>query len=265
MDEIRYTLVGSGTCIPDAERGPAAHHFQCGDLAVLCDLGSGTLRRMDGIGLPCGELDLVAVTHRHQDHIADLLPLIFALKHTPGLNRRRPLTLVGYAGIHADLHKLAAIYGDWVVEPGFPLAIYEAGDTPVELERGEGEVEIVAHPVVHTPEAVGYRLTFATGGRTVIAAYTGDTEECPQAIELAREADLLIAECSVADGLRVPGHLAPRAVGRIAARASVSHLVVTHFYPSVLALGWDEVERRIREAYGDGPLDLGADGLELEL
>lgn len=265
MDEIRYTLVGSGTCIPDAERGPAAHHFLCGGISVLCDLGSGTLRRMDGIGLPFGEVDLVAVTHRHQDHIADLLPLIFALKHTPGLDRRLPLMLVGYTGFRADLEALSRIYGDWVLEPGFPLSVYEAGETPLELEREHGYVEIVAMPVVHTPEAIGYRLTLAAGGRELCAAYTGDTEESSQAVALARDVELLVAECSVADESPVGGHMTPRAVGRLASQASVSHLVVTHFYPSVLELGWNEVERRIRESYVDGPLDLGGDGLELEL
>lgn len=265
MDEIRYTLVGSGTCIPDAERGPAAHHFSCGDLALLCDLGSGTLRRMDGLGLWFADLDLVAVTHCHQDHTADLLPLLFALKNTPGLDRVRPLTVVGYPGLRRDLEALADIYGNWVLDPGFPLEIVEARDTPIELEREHGRVELEAHAVVHTPEAVGYRLTLSAGGREIVAAYTGDTEECDEAVALARDVDLLIAECSVADGLRIPGHLTPRGVGRVAAAAAARRLVVTHFYPSVLALGWAEVERRIREAYPHDPVDLGADGLEVEL
>lgn len=265
MDDIRYTLVGSGTCIPDGERGPAAHHFVCGDLSILCDLGSGTLRRMHGLGIPFGKIDVVAVTHRHQDHIADLLPLIFALKYTPGLNRRLPLTLVGYPGFRADLEALARIYGGWATEPGFPLSIYEASDTPVNLEREHGVVEIEALPVVHTPEAVGYRLTLGAGGRELLAAYTGDTEESRQAVALARDAELLVAECSVADEDQVSGHLTPRGVGRLAAEAAVSRLVVTHFYPSVLALGWGEVERRIREEYRQGPIDMGGDGLEIEL
>jgi len=264
MEGITYTLIGSGTVIPSAERGPSAHHFVADDLAVLCDLGSGTLRRMDGLGLGYDALDLVALTHRHQDHVADLLPLLFALKNAPGVDRARPLTLVGYSGVRRDLDGLAGVYGDWVVDPGFPLEVYEAGDTPIDLEREDAQVEIEAHPVVHSPEAVGYRLTLGGGGREVVVAYTGDTEECEQVVELARDVDLLVAECSVADGLAVPGHLTPRAVGRIAAAATVRQLVVTHFYPSVEALGWDEVERRIRESY-DGPLDLGVDGLEVAL
>lgn len=265
MESLRYTLVGSGTALPDAERGPAAHHFSCGDLSLLCDLGSGTLRRMEGLGLPWAELDLVAVTHRHQDHVADLLPLLFALRHSPVAQRVRPLALVGYDGFKRDLERLAEVFGGWVVDPGFPVEIWEADDTPVEIEREEVWIEIEAYPVIHTPEAVGYRMILGADGREVTVAYTGDTEECEQAVELARDVDLLISECSVADGLNVPGHLSPRAVGRLAAAAAVRRVVATHFYPSVLALGWEEVERRIREAYPKGPVEVGVDGLEVDL
>ena len=265
MEILRYTLIGSGTIIPSAERGPAAHHFTCGDLAILCDLGSGTLRRMDGLGLSFAALDLVAVTHRHQDHIADLLPLLFALKNTPGLDRVRPLTLVGYVGLRKDLEALAEVFGEWVVDPGFPLEIWETGDTPVDLDRDDATVEIEAVPVVHTEDSVGYRLTLSDGARESVVAYTGDTEECESAVDLARDVELLIAECSVADEDAVPGHLTPRGVGRIAAEAAARRLVATHFYPSALALGWAEIERRIRESYAREPVDLGVDGLEIEL
>jgi ribonuclease BN (tRNA processing enzyme) len=98
-----------------------------------------------------------------------------------------------------------------------------------------------------------------------VVAYTGDTEESPQAIELARDADLLVSECSVADEDRVSGHLTPGGVGRLAAAASVGRVVTTHFYPSALALGPEETVRRIREAFSEGPVDLGIDGLRIDL
>jgi ribonuclease BN (tRNA processing enzyme) len=262
---VRYTLIGSGTVVPDARRGPAAHHFACGDIQVLCDLGSGTLRRLDGLGLRWPELDMVAVTHRHQDHIADLLPLLFALRHTPGVERVRPLTLLGYAGFARDLSLLSEVFGGWILDPGFPLEVRESPETPLEIERGEASLEIEARPVVHSPEAVGYRMTLSAAGREVVVAYTGDTEESAEAIDLARDADLLVSECSVADEDRVHGHQTPRGVGRVAAAASVGRLVTTHFYPSALSLGPEEIQRRIREAYTGGPVDLGVDGLCIDL
>ena len=262
---MRYTLVGSGTVVPDARRGPAAHHFACGDIQVLCDLGSGTLRRLDGLGLRWPELDMVAVTHRHQDHIADLLPLLFALRHTPGVERVRPLTLLGYTGFARDLSLLSEVYGGWVLDPGFPLEVREGPETPLEIERGEAWLEIEARPVVHSPEAVGYRMTLAASGREVVVAYTGDTEESAEAVDLARDADLLVSECSVADEDRVRGQQTPRGVGRVAAAAAVGRLVTAHGYPSALSLGPEEIERRIREAYAEGPVDVGVDGLCIDL
>ncbi|HET6362103.1 MAG TPA: ribonuclease Z [Gemmatimonadota bacterium] len=262
---MRYTLIGSGTVVPDIRRGPAAHHFACGDIQVLCDLGSGTLRRLDALGLPWPDLDMVAVTHRHQDHIADLLPLLFALRYTPGVERVRPLTLLGYEGFARDLTLLSEVYGGWVLDPGFPLEVRQSPETPLEIERGEAWLEIEARRVVHSPEAVGYRMTLSVSGREVVAAYTGDTEESVEAIDLARDADLLVSECSVADEDRVRGHQTPRGVGRVAAAAAVGRLVTTHFYPSALALGPEEIERRIREAYAEGPVDLGVDGLCIDL
>lgn len=264
MELVRYTTVGSGTVVPDPARGPAAHHIACGDLALLFDLGSGTVQRLVGLGIAYAELDLVAVTHRHQDHLADLLPLLFALRHAPGVARVRPLTLVGYAGFEEDLEALGAVFGDWVEEPGFPLDVWEAEDTPVDLDREAVSASLEAHRVEHAPEAVGYRLTVNAAGREIVIAYTGDTGECGEAVELSREADLLVAECSVTEADRVAGHLTPEAVGRLAAAASVRHLVATHFYPSVLALGEAEIERRIRRHY-EGPLDLAFDGLEIRL
>ena len=265
MKPIRYTMIGSGTLVPDVERGTAAHHFVCGGIHVLVDLGFGTLRRMTGLGLPLGALDVVAISHRHQDHFADLLPLLFTLRHQPGERRVAPLALIGYPDFGGDLDRLGAVFGDWVTDPGFPLDVWEAADTPVEIDRDDTTVEIDAYPVVHSPEAVGFRITLGVAGREVVVAYTGDTEESEEAIALARDADLLIAECSVADGLQMWGHMSPRAVGRVAAAAGVKRLAVGHFYPSVLALGWDEIERRIREAYHHGPIELGADGLEIDL
>lgn len=263
METIEYTLVGSGTVVPDADRGPAAHHFTCGDLAILCDLGSGTLRQLDALELSFVDLDLVAITHRHQDHTADLLPLLFALKNTPGVSREKPLSLLGYPGLGDDLRALALIYGDWVVEPGFQIETWEAAETPVELERETASVEVLARPVSHSPGAIGLRLTLIAGRKRAVVAYTGDSEPGPQLVELARGADLLIAECSVADEDKVSGHMTPRAVGRLAADADVARVVVTHLYPSALRLGQHEIERRIREAYSEGQVMIGYDGLEV--
>jgi len=91
-----------------------------------------------------------------------------------------------------------------------------------------GDLWIKTLPLEHTPESVGYRIA-SPQGRTVV--YAGDTDYCPNIVELARGADLLLLECSFPEGRKVNGHLTPSLAGRIAQEAECRRLVLTHLYP----------------------------------
>ena len=55
---------------------------------------------------------------------------------------------------------------------------------------------------------------------------------CKNVVELGRDADILILECSMLDKKKVDGHLTPSLCGRIADESNCKKLVLTHFYPS---------------------------------
>jgi ribonuclease BN (tRNA processing enzyme) len=87
-------------------------------------------------------------------------------------------------------------------------------------------------------------------------AYTGDTDEDPAVAELARGVDLFVCECSFPDEEATPNHLTPSSAARLARRAGVGRLLLTHFYPSL------EPERARRAAaltFG-GPIECARDG-----
>ena len=105
--------------------------------------------------------------------------------------------------------------------------------------------------------AIGYRLT---AGRHSIS-YSGDTDVCQGAVELGRNADLLILECSMPDARKVEGHLTPSECGRIAAAAGCRRLVLTHFYP---VFQGDDILRRIRRLFS-GRVTLARDGTAFAL
>ncbi|MFH0867715.1 MAG: MBL fold metallo-hydrolase, partial [Candidatus Woesearchaeota archaeon] len=52
---------------------------------------------------------------------------------------------------------------------------------------------------------------------------------CNEIIETSKNADLLILECSFPD--KEEDHLTPSLCGKIATKAKVKKLVLTHFYP----------------------------------
>jgi ribonuclease BN (tRNA processing enzyme) len=96
----------------------------------------------------------------------------------------------------------------------------------------EGSDEVVldglvirSGPVNHIFGSLAYRLE--ADGRTLV--YSGDTDVSDSLVDLARGADLLVLECS--NPFKVPGHLTPAEAGRLAARAGVGRLLLTHFYP----------------------------------
>jgi ribonuclease BN (tRNA processing enzyme) len=106
---------------------------------------------------------------------------------------------------------------------------------------------VTAFPVNHGDfEAYGF-LVEAEGKRII---YSGDTAHSQELIKHAKEADLLIHECSLPDRLKelAPNHSTPGEVGQIAAEAEVKTLVITHLYPELLEELGDAL-RSIRSSF----------------
>jgi ribonuclease BN (tRNA processing enzyme) len=262
---VRYTCVGSGTVVPRAERGPACHLLEFSGLRLLLDLGSGSLRSLARLGCEPLQLHAIGLTHKHMDHVADLLPLFFALRYAPGLQRDDPLRVFGYPGLRRDLERLAEVHGPWVMRPGLELVLEElAPGEELEISVGEARARIVAHPVHHTPEAVGFRVTLPDRG--VEFAYSGDSGATDSLVELARDADLFVCECAFPDAYRVEGHLSPSEFLTICAAAAPRQVVATHLYPVWDELGSDRIWHEAFQKFGR-KLDVitARDGLIVDL
>ena len=68
-----------------------------GRLLVL-DLGSGALRSMLRWGLDFNQIDILALSHRHPDHVGDLVPFLFASRYALGYTRKEPFWLLAARG-----------------------------------------------------------------------------------------------------------------------------------------------------------------------
>ena len=90
-----------------------------------------------------------------------------------------------------------------------------------------GGLDIRSAPAAHSHPALSYRLEAEDTSVTI----SGDTDMSDNLVELARNTDLLICECSMPEGSKIPGHLVPSEAGAIAQRARARKLILTHFYP----------------------------------
>lgn len=122
---IRLVTVGTGTVSPSATRASAAHWVEAGTARLLLDCGAGTVHGLARHGLPWFDITHVAITHFHTDHIGELPALLFAMKYGAKQPRTEPLTIIGPVGFTSRLSALAAAFGAWVTEPGFPLDVAE--------------------------------------------------------------------------------------------------------------------------------------------
>jgi ribonuclease BN (tRNA processing enzyme) len=218
------TVLGSGSILVTPERNCAGYLLRSplADDPILIDPGPGTLRRLAEAGVAAGTIARVFVSHFHIDHHADLLALLFA-RRVPGFDARaKTFTVVAPTGMKRILDAWTSVYGKWIHDPGLTLIELEPGD------RFFDDFTLRARRTRHTDHSLCYRFEFP-GGKTF--TYSGDSDECDELTQAAREADLFACECSLPEEHYVEGHLTPLRAGRVAARARVKNLLLTHFYP----------------------------------
>lgn len=252
---MRLTTIGTGTAAPHPTRVASAQFVEAGEVRLLLDCGSGSVHRMAGVGVRWQDITHVALTHFHADHVSDLAMLVMAWRWGQLPPREAPLTLYGPVGTGALVERLAAMYGPWMLAPGFPFTVRDIG--PDEIVNLPSGVRLSAHPVPHTAESVAYSVEH--GGRRLV--YTGDTGYDEGLGTWASGCDLLLAECSLPDPLEVQGHLTPREVGALAAVAKPRRLVLTHFYAPVESV---DIASEVAEHFA-GPMVLATDGWSTEV
>ncbi len=248
---MKLTVLGSGTCVPSLTRNAPGYHLEADGMQILIDCGSGTLLQLVRAGRSYRDIDAVCITHKHPDHCADLMPLIQALLATPNFRRDKALHIIGsgefirhYQKIFsADLGKYLNFTVQWLTIQG---------------ELKFGPFHIVSCKTVHSHDSIAFR--FESRGKSVV--YTGDTDYY-QAIEaLARDADILVADCSFPEAMKAGGHLSAQECGLIARNAAVKKLVLSHLYPS--ATPGENIVQESREVF-DGNVVLAEDLMVFEL
>ena len=215
------------------------------------DAGFGTIGRLqEHVALT--ELGAVLLSHGHRDHLVDLYALFASRRF--GRTRAQDLPVFAPPDIRPFMGQLVSERSGDAWTTTFDWHDVGAGDT-VEV----GPFEVRCHEMVHFGPALGFRIS--AGG--AVLAYTGDTGPTDEVVELARGADLLLAEASWQDGEQQHDrHLTARDCGRYAAAAGVGSLVLTHLEPGrdpsvSLAQAAEEFEGQIVLAERDMRMEVG--------
>lgn len=255
-------MVGCSGSFPGPESPASCYLVEADDAAgrtwrVLLDLGNGALGPLQRFCRP-EQVDAVLLSHLHPDHCLDLCGLYVALRYHPDVVATGPAEQLAVFGPSRTLDKLIHAYDlDGETAMAALLKVHQWQDRqPVTI----GPFTVTPYLVEHPVEAYGLRLELDG----TVLAYTGDTDSCPALLDLARDADLLLAEASFVEGRDDDArgiHLTGRRAGEAAAEAGARRLVLTHLPP------WNDPEVVLAEARQTypGPIALAATGQVHEL
>lgn len=254
---LKLTVLGSGTGWIRLDRNAPGYLVSLEDeFTLLLDCGYGVFKQILKIGRRLEEVSAIFVSHFHPDHVSDLIPFFFATRYSLGYKRILPLELYAAQGFLTFFELLKKAFNNWIEPPSYLLKITELPLTEG-YEFSMGPFKARTSPVKHNLESLALRLEY----KDKVLVYSGDTGYCKSLINLAREADLLIVECSNSEDLKVEIHLSPEEIGMIARDARVKTLLVSHFYPH----SEKKENLDIIKKYFEGNVILAEDFLTLEV
>lgn len=213
----KLTVLGREGGFPRANGACSGYLVEAGNACIVCDLGSGTLSRLNGL-LPVEKLDALLLSHLHFDHCSDVLVLQYQLEAAMKSGvRKTPLPLY-LPDTPADVRAL--------FEQSDAFALHSIWDG---MKERFGKLTVTFSAVRHgRMEAYAMDIRLPEGRRLF---YTGDTGWFEGLTDLAKGADTLLCDTAFlnarADGAPLP-HLTTGEASRLAKEAGVGRLLCTH-------------------------------------
>jgi len=247
----RIILLGTkgGPSVGKSGRSNPATLMLINDVPYLVDCGYGSSRQLLSAGISLNRLRHIFITHHHSDHHLELGALIYNAWITgtpiridaygPSGLRRMTQDFFNYQKFDIDTR---------IVDEGRPdprkLVVAHEFNQPGLVLQNEA-VKVTSCLVRHPPIKLAFAYRFDAKDRSVVIS--GDTAYAPELVEFAKGADVLVHEVMYLPGVealikRLPNakrlrehllaaHTLPEEVGKIADRAGVKTLVLSHFVP----------------------------------
>jgi ribonuclease Z len=267
MSDRELVVLGTASQMPTRYRNHNGYLLLWDDEGVLVDPGEGTQRQLVLSGVRATRVTRICLTHLHGDHCLGL-PGVLARLSQHQLNRpvhvHFPASGAEYVerllhssvmDLHLDLRLDPVVTPGVIVDrPGFRLSCaqlehstesigWRIEDPPrrhliaEELRRrgisGPAVAALRDDGALATPDGRVTLEEVSAEGPGHSASFVMDTRWCEGALELARDADLLVCESTFLDQDEARaaeyGHMTARQAGRLAASGGARRLVLTHF------------------------------------
>ncbi|WP_456275961.1 MBL fold metallo-hydrolase [Bacillus sp. AK128] len=211
---MEITVIGYWGGFPARNEATSGYLFEAEGFKLLVDCGSSVISQIQNYCNP-EDLNAVILSHYHNDHISDVGTLQYA-RLIKGFIGTKPPTLL--------------IYGHREDQQGFERLTYEGVTKGVEynpeLPLEVGPFTITFLKTKHPADCYAMRIS----NRDTTVVYTADTSYFNELVSFSRNADLVITECNLYQGMdgEGAGHMTSSDAGKLASQAEVGELLLTH-------------------------------------
>ena len=283
VDFVSLLGVKGGPAIRPGSNMPTSTLIHINGKNFLVDTGLGVSRSICDQGVELNEIDAIFITHMHSDHYLELGPLI----HTAWVSGRvKPISIYGPKRLK---HYWRAFLESMVDD----IALRIEDEGRIDLEKlpafysfedrqslSLSNINIRVMRNLHPPIRDSFALRFEWGHYSIVLS--GDTAYMPEMIDFADQADLLIHEVMLSEGIDLimnrlghkdhklknhllQSHTLAENVGLIAKCAKVKCLAINHFVPDGFAEFNDEDWLQAIRRHWSGKVILGRDGIRIPL
>jgi len=243
---MRVIMLGTGAALVDPDRNQSSILITVRGRHYLFDCGHGATHQLVRAGIDPAEVDVVFLSHLHFDHIGDfpyfmLSTWIFGRQTVPVVvgppETNRFVDHLFASGAFAKDIEARAQYPQR--QKNLNVLRPDVRECHPGIVFQDDLVKVTACYVEHIPREIspcfGLRMD-TVDGKSVV--FSGDTAPCERLVELARDCDLLIHECTFPQkaiefrskaGIGTWAHTSPLDLGKIAVDSRAKALVATHF------------------------------------
>ncbi len=264
---MQIIFLGTSAMVPTKERSHSAVLIKYGPEGILFDCGEGTQRQLKIAGIKPSAITKIVISHWHGDHVLGLPGLIQTLAANEyegtleiygpkGTSKRMEMMLEAFAfdrqiSISVNEIKDKSFFDNKnfkiqalplehsTVSLGFCFTEKDKRRIKVDTVRKLGIPEGPLLGKLQSGEVISFKgkkitpeqATYVVKGKKI--AIISDTLPCSNAVDLAKEADIMVCEATYASDQEEKAeqymHMTAKQAALLASQAKAKKLILTHF------------------------------------
>ncbi|MCX7770926.1 MAG: ribonuclease Z [Proteobacteria bacterium] len=241
-------LIGTGCGIPYKKNGPPCFAIKEKERTLIVDIGYDSLYKILKY-VNVNSIQDIFITHTHPDHFWGVIPLCFYLKCLSKSTQKSFLRIFGHERVGFFLSFLKDYYSWFERKPEINFFKVEICESGIEVDG----IYYYALKTEHSEDSLAYK--FVVSNKKIV--FTGDAEYNSDLVKFAKDAYILVSECSFLDNGK--GHMDIRGFRKLFFESGTEKIVLVHNYREN---GFDKALFKLKDELKES-LIIGEDGLKI--